>query len=102
MRLPIGFGSERERLPDRAADRQGIGADTVEPAARLARARGGTAAHRRDHRFELVNRADAAFISDGIITGTGIECGMKVRTRIDLLKGRMLGRPISRGASHPI
>ena len=47
-RLPIGFRGER--LPDRSADRGGIGADTVEPAARLARPGGGAAAHRRDHR----------------------------------------------------
>jgi amidase len=35
-----------------------------------------------------------AAISDGIITGTGIECGMRVRARITLLKNRALDRPI--------
>jgi acetamidase/formamidase len=35
-----------------------------------------------------------AAISDGIITGTGIECSMKVRARITLLKDRALERPI--------
>src|SRR5260370_12273336 len=35
-----------------------------------------------------------AAISDGIITGTGIECSMNVRARINLLKDRTLERPI--------
>jgi amidase len=35
-----------------------------------------------------------AAISDGIITGTGIECSMKVRACIHLLKDRALERPI--------
>jgi hypothetical protein len=35
-----------------------------------------------------------AAISDGIITGTGIECSMNVRARITLLKGRVIERPI--------
>jgi amidase len=35
-----------------------------------------------------------AAISDGIIAGTGIECSMKVRARITLLKNRALDRPI--------
>jgi amidase len=35
-----------------------------------------------------------AAISDGIITGTGIECSMTVRARINLLKNRALERPI--------
>ena len=35
-----------------------------------------------------------AAISDGIITGTGIECSMSVRARITLLKHRVLERPI--------
>jgi amidase len=35
-----------------------------------------------------------AAISDGIITGTGIECSMNVRARIKLLKDRTLERPI--------
>lgn len=35
-----------------------------------------------------------AAISDGIITGTGIECSMNVRARINLLKNRALERPI--------
>jgi acetamidase/formamidase len=35
-----------------------------------------------------------AAISDGIITGTGIECSMKVRACINLLKDRALERPI--------
>jgi acetamidase/formamidase len=35
-----------------------------------------------------------AAISDGIITGTGIECSMNVRARITLLKNRALERPI--------
>ena len=35
-----------------------------------------------------------ASISDGIITGTGIECSMNVRARISLLKNRTLERPI--------
>jgi acetamidase/formamidase len=35
-----------------------------------------------------------AAISDGIITGTGIECSMNVRERINLLKNRALERPI--------
>jgi amidase len=35
-----------------------------------------------------------AAISDGIITGTGIECSMNVRARINLLKDRVLERPI--------
>jgi amidase len=35
-----------------------------------------------------------AAISDGIITGTGIECSMNVRTRITLLKDRVLEGPI--------
>ena len=35
-----------------------------------------------------------AAISDGIITGTGIECSMNVRARITLLKNRALARPI--------
>ena len=35
-----------------------------------------------------------AAISDGIITGTGIECSMSVRARITLLKRRVLERPI--------
>jgi acetamidase/formamidase len=35
-----------------------------------------------------------AAISDGIITGTGIECSMNVRARITLLKDRVLERPI--------
>ena len=43
-----------------------------------------------------------AAISDGIITGTGIECSMKVRARINLLKDRTLERPIiaQAGAVH--
>ena len=35
-----------------------------------------------------------AAISDGIITGTGIECSISVRARITLLKHRVLERPI--------
>jgi amidase len=35
-----------------------------------------------------------AAISDGIISGTGIECSMNVRARINLLKDRALERPI--------
>jgi amidase len=35
-----------------------------------------------------------AAISDGIISGTGVECSMKVRARITLLKDRKLERPI--------
>jgi acetamidase/formamidase len=35
-----------------------------------------------------------AAISDGIITGTGIECSMRVRARVTLLKDRALDRPI--------
>jgi amidase len=35
-----------------------------------------------------------AAISDGIITGTGIECSMTVRARVTLLKDRTLDRPI--------
>ena len=35
-----------------------------------------------------------AAISDGIITGTGIECSMNVRARITLLKDRALDQPI--------
>ena len=35
-----------------------------------------------------------ATISDGIITGTGIECSMNVHARITLLKDRVLDRPI--------
>src|SRR5215467_10156369 len=35
-----------------------------------------------------------AAISDGIITGTGIECSMSARARITLLKHRVLERPI--------
>jgi amidase len=35
-----------------------------------------------------------AAISDGIITGTGIECSMNVRARINLLKNRAIERPI--------
>jgi amidase len=35
-----------------------------------------------------------AAISDGIITGTGIECSMNVRARITLLKDKVLERPI--------
>jgi len=35
-----------------------------------------------------------AAISDGIITGTGIECGMSVRARITLVRDRVLERPI--------
>jgi len=35
-----------------------------------------------------------AAISDGIITGTGIECSMNVRACITLLKNRALERPI--------
>jgi amidase len=35
-----------------------------------------------------------ACISDGIISGTGIECSMAVRARITLLKDRTLERPI--------
>ena len=43
-----------------------------------------------------------AAISDGIITGTGIECSMNVRARITLLKDRPLERPIIQhgGAVH--
>jgi acetamidase/formamidase len=40
-------------------------------------------------------------ISDGIITGTGIECSMNVRARVTLLKDRVLERPIiAQGAAH--
>ena len=43
----------------------------------------------------LVFLADPhAAISDGIITGTGVECSMNVRARITLLKDRVLERPI--------
>jgi acetamidase/formamidase len=35
-----------------------------------------------------------AAISNGIITGTGIECSMKVRARINLVNDRKLERPI--------
>jgi acetamidase/formamidase len=35
-----------------------------------------------------------AAISDRIITGTGIECSMNVRARINLVKDRVLERPI--------
>lgn len=35
-----------------------------------------------------------AAISDGIITGTGIECSMRVHARIELLPDRPLDRPI--------
>lgn len=35
-----------------------------------------------------------AAVSDGIITGTGIECSMTVRARITLAKGRRIGKPI--------
>jgi amidase len=35
-----------------------------------------------------------AAISDGIITGTGIECSMNVRARITLMKDKILERPI--------
>jgi acetamidase/formamidase len=35
-----------------------------------------------------------AAISDGIITGTGIECSMSVSARITFLKRRVLERPI--------
>ena len=35
-----------------------------------------------------------AAISDGIITGTGIECSISVRARITLLKHRVVERPI--------
>jgi hypothetical protein len=60
-RRRFGCRHERERLPDRSADRRRIGADAVEPAACFARAGSRTAPHRRDHRFELMDRADAAF-----------------------------------------
>jgi amidase len=35
-----------------------------------------------------------AAISDGIITGTGVECDATVRARIDLTRGRALDRPV--------
>src|SRR3989454_6565501 len=35
-----------------------------------------------------------AAISDGIITGTGVECDATVRARVELEKGRKLDRPI--------
>jgi acetamidase/formamidase len=35
-----------------------------------------------------------AAISDGIITGTGVECDATVRARVELLPGRTLDRPI--------
>jgi acetamidase/formamidase len=42
-----------------------------------------------------ISECDAhAAISDGIITGTGIECSMNVRARITLVKNRALERPI--------
>src|SRR5262249_36064000 len=57
----IWCGSETERLTDRLADDLGIGADASEPAACLARTGGGAAAHRSDHRLQLVHGANAAF-----------------------------------------
>src|SRR2546425_1255443 len=35
-----------------------------------------------------------AAISDGIISGTGVECDATVRARVELVKGRKLDRPI--------
>ena len=35
-----------------------------------------------------------AVISDGIISGTGVECSSKVRARLSLVKGTSVGRPI--------
>src|SRR5215831_12618883 len=60
VRLRIGFRSESERLTDCPADDRGISADTGEPSTRLARTGGGTAAHRRDHRLQLMEGADSA------------------------------------------
>src|SRR6516162_8331842 len=57
----FGCWSEGECLPDRFPDYRCICADAVEPAARLPRTGSGAAAHRGDDRFELMDRADAAF-----------------------------------------
>jgi acetamidase/formamidase len=40
-----------------------------------------------------------AAISDGIITGTGIECSMNVRARVNLLKDRVLDHRPGRGST---
>src|SRR5262249_43273261 len=60
-RLRLGFRSESERFTDRAADDRGIGADAGEPSACLTGPGGGAAAHRRDHRLQLMDGADPAF-----------------------------------------
>lgn len=47
------------------------------------------------HPGALVFFADPhAAIADGIISGTGVECGATVRARIDLVKGREVARPV--------